>query len=419
MKFDTLIIGGGLAGLICGIKLCKQNKKCAIISSGQSALHFCSGSFDLLNTLSNGKSVTNPIEAITELTKQNTKHPYSKIGASNIEKLVEEAISLLESLDIPIKANKNNHYRLTPFGEIKPTWLSIAPFATSTQIDKMPWSSVSIFNMKGFLDFYPDFLASGLRKKGVKSEVALFSLPSLERLRRNPSELRSSNLTNVMDQLSDEEFQELVNILKDGSQKSEVILFPAILGLKNDTILADLEKAVGKPILLIPTLPPSVIGIKLQRYLVKKFRDLGGEYMLGDSIMKADITNGKVEKLYSFNHTDIPFIANDIVVATGSYFSQGLISDRDKVYEPIFNLEVNYDAPRAKWYDKNVYNTQPYMSYGIKTNNNFNGLLNGEYIQNLYVIGAGLECFNPIKEGSGGGVSILTALNVADLILSK
>ena len=48
MKYDTIIIGGGLSGLLAGVKLARSGSKVAIISSGQSALHFHSGSFGLL-----------------------------------------------------------------------------------------------------------------------------------------------------------------------------------------------------------------------------------------------------------------------------------------------------------------------------------------------------------------------------------
>ena len=48
MKFDTVIIGGGLAGMVAGITLEKAGKKTAIISTGQNALHFFSGSFESL-----------------------------------------------------------------------------------------------------------------------------------------------------------------------------------------------------------------------------------------------------------------------------------------------------------------------------------------------------------------------------------
>lgn len=40
MKFDTIIIGGGLSGLTAAITAAEQGQHVAIISSGQSALHF-------------------------------------------------------------------------------------------------------------------------------------------------------------------------------------------------------------------------------------------------------------------------------------------------------------------------------------------------------------------------------------------
>ena len=87
MKFDTIIIGGGLSGLISGIYLSQRGQRCVIISSGQSALHFSSGSFDLLNNLPDGTSVQKPLDAISELVKQAPTHPYAKLGENKFKDL--------------------------------------------------------------------------------------------------------------------------------------------------------------------------------------------------------------------------------------------------------------------------------------------------------------------------------------------
>ena len=95
MKFDSVIVGGGLAGLVCGIRLARAGRRCAIVSSGQSALHFSSGSFDLLNALPDGTAVTNPAEAVAETIRQAPDHPYAKIGAERFAALADEAAALL------------------------------------------------------------------------------------------------------------------------------------------------------------------------------------------------------------------------------------------------------------------------------------------------------------------------------------
>ena len=43
----------------------------------------------------------------------------------------------------------------------------------------------------------------------------------------------------------------------------------------------------------------------------------------------------------------------------------------------------------------------------------------GKIFENLYAAGAILEGFNPLKEGCGAGVSILSAMYIAEQILSK
>ena len=418
MKFDTIIIGGGLSGLISGIYLSQRGQRCVIISSGQSALHFSSGSFDLLNNLPDGTSVQKPLDAISELVKQAPTHPYAKLGETKFKELAQQAEEFFKNAGISTQGDhEENHYRVTPMGTLKPTWLTLKNLLISENEKCLPIQHPGIFNITGFLDFYTRFIADEFLKMGAKCSIHSINFPALENLRKNPTEMRSVKIARVIDK--QEKIKELARILKAESGNCDSIILPAITGLNREDVVDYLRKEINKPIYLLPTLPPSVPGIHTQQKLRSVFQQNGGVFMLGDNVLCADIKGNRISQIYSFNHGDIPFVGQNFILATGSYFSQGLIASTEKIYEPIFDLDVTFTPNRTQWYNSDVFDTQPYQSFGIKTDSTFRCTREGKIFENLYAAGAILEGFNPLKEGCGAGVSILSAMYIAEQILSK
>ena len=417
MKFDSVIIGGGLSGLLCGLRLARAGRHCAIISSGQSALHFSSGSLDLLGALPDGSVVENPVEAVKALSEQAPEHPYSKIGVERFGALADEAAALLSEAGGKVEGTSlQNHYRLTPMGTFKPTWLTMDGYVRSDN-RVLAWKHVALFNAEGFLDFYPQFIADELRKTGIECELHTFNMAALETVRRNPTEMRSSNIARIFD--CDENLDELARIIKAEMGDCEAVLLPALLGIERTDGVARLAEKTGRPVAIVATLPPSVNGIRMQRALRHAFEQAGGTYFLGDTAVGCERQGDKITALYTVNHVNIPFVADDYVLATGSYFSRGLVAEHDCIKEPLFGLDVEAAAERSGWYDRNFFEKQAFEGFGIKTDKTLHGLCGGERIANLYVVGAGLAGFNPLAEGCGAGVSMLTALHAADCILNK
>lgn len=414
-RFDTIIIGGGLAGLVCGIRLAKDGKRCLIFSSGQSAVHFSSGSFDLLNKLPDGTPVDKPLESVEKLARHEPRHPYVKLGPEKFGTLAREAKSFFDSIGLRTKGSEElNHYRVSPIGRLLPTWLTFADYAASESGTELPWKKAALFSIVGFLDFYPRYIMSEFAHMGTEVKLHHLNLPGVERLRRNPSELRSMNIAYTLE--NGEDRSKLIRAVKEGGYDADAVILPACMGLKDDSLLRELERHAGKPVYMIPTMPPSIAGIYTQQYLKSCFEKCGGIYMLGDIVLRGDVEDNRVKRVYTHNHGDIAFEADDFVLATGSYFSQGMVANRTEVIEPVFGLDVDFIGGRTEWYDKNVFGKQPYESFGVKTDGMFRAQRDGEALENLYVAGAVLEGFNGIKEGCGGGVSILSALDIAGRI---
>ena len=443
MKFDVVIIGGGLSSLVCGIKLQKAGKKCLMVSAGQNALHFSSGAFGLLGKLPDGTDVVEPLSAVEALPSE---HPYSKIGKRRLSEYVASVPGFFSECGValhPVPSTGSgirpdtasvsavtepvevveatgtirNGYRITALGTLKPAWLAMDDVTLLASKDEKIGEKTLIVNFAGFLDFNTRFIAEGLEKRGTACRIESVKLDEVEHLRKNPAEMRSVNIARVMNHESSwKQFAHKVRELLDGE---DVVILPEVFGFENPVIMQWLKEMVPAKIVFIGTTPPSVPGIRTQRLLKKAFEAAGGTFLMGDEALDAVFDAERVASIRTANLGELRIEADTFVLASGNLFGKGLVASPDAVKEPVFGLDVDYPAERKDWYDEKFFASQNYTGFGVKTNGDFKPLRDGKVVPNLYVVGSEVGGCNPLAEGSGAGVAIVTAFRAADSILGK
>lgn len=410
MKYDTIIIGGGLSGLVAGIALAKQNKRVAIVSLGQSALHFSSGSFGLFGTDADGKAVEDPFSALACLP---ASHPYAMLGADRVKELASTVKDFFAEAGISLRGeNYRNSERLTPTGDFRRCWLTLDDFPTRDDLGK--YKNVAIVSVLSYLDFYPDFIAASLKKIGIESSVSYVTTAEIDRLRKSVAEMRATSLGR---QLHGRALDDFAAAVAKAAGDADAILIPAVVGMDTDEPLRQLREKVGKPLYCVATTPMSVVGQRMQTQLRRRFERLGGTYMLGDTVSEGRISDaGELEYVRTVNFGEEKLVADNYILATGSFFSRGVVAEPHRIYDPVFDLDVDVDGDRDKWFERNIFNEQPYMKFGVAVDKDFHPRKGGRTVKNLYAVGAVIGGHNALKEGSGAATSILTAMHVADII---
>lgn len=434
MKFDVVLIGGGLSSLVCGIRLQKEGKKCLIVSAGQNALHFSSGAFGLLGKLPDGKAVVEPLPAIAELPEN---HPYAKLGAAKVSEYaaavpeffsgcgvgLHSAASVAEPVEAPEprlvrQAHQPvNGYRITALGTLKPAWLAMDEVTLLSSKDEKIGDKALIVNFSGFLDFNTRFIAEGLEKRGTECRIEAVKLDEIEHLRKNPAEMRSVNIARVMS--CEENWKQFAHKVQELLKGEDVVVLPEVFGFENPAIMQWIKEMIPAKVVFVGTTPPSVPGIRTQRALKKAFETAGGTFLMGDEAVSSEFDGDRVAGIRTANLGDIRVEADNFVLASGNLFGKGLVASPDKVSEPVFGLDVDYPQDRKDWYDENFFARQNYTGFGVKTDGKFHAVKGGDSVRNLYVIGSEVGGCNPLAEGSGAGVSIMTGFSVADSILGK
>ena len=289
MKFDTIIIGGGLSGMTCAIAQAQKGKRVAVIAAGQSNLHFHSGSFDLLG-YQQGQPVCDPVTAIAALPES---HPYHRLG--DVEQLATQARQLLADAGVGTQGDAHhNHFRLSPIGKLVPTWLTMEDMFTVGSAEELKGKKIGLVNIVGFLDFAVPYLADALHDMGAEVTVRSFTTPLLDNARRSRSEMRATNIAKYLD--DDSHVKEVADRLNSITPRyCELLLLPAILGIANNRAVKLLKESVKTPLRFVATIPPSVPGTRVQSLLRRRFQQLGGTLLPNDTVKGGGFENNHLK----------------------------------------------------------------------------------------------------------------------------
>lgn len=412
---DLLIIGAGLAGLAAALTAAQAGLRAAIVARGLGALHWSAGTIDLLGYLpGDPQPVAHPLDALARLPEA---HPLRLAGRERITAALAALRALLDQAGLPYAGAADNTNLLlpSPAGAARPVLLAPAAQLAGRLDDPAP---MLIIGFRGVRDFYPTIVAHHLSRQGYSARAHYLPGDLL-------TDRREANTVQLAQSLEDPKRQEaLAQALRRAVAPDERIGLPALLGLdQHMAVWGRLQETVGAPIFEIPTLPPSVPGIRLHRALVRR---LAARVPVQTNMSVINFqAEGDRLRWVETESTARPLRhrAEAFLLATGGILGGGFQSDHTgRIWETIFDLPLTAPQGRAGWFRPEFLAPQghPVFQGGVAVDESFRPARHGAPIYtNLWAAGSVLAHADPIRERSLEGIAIATASAAVDAILVR
>jgi glycerol-3-phosphate dehydrogenase subunit B len=418
---DLLVIGAGPAGLLAASVASGRGARVRILAAGIGTTHLCPGWIGVLDTEApailrrgDGRPTGSPqdlTDALNQWITDYPEHPYALAGLDALEGGISAFREVCAVAGLEYAGDLRANYRLpTALGALAPAALAPASFIAGDA--RLP-GEMLIAGPAGWRDFYPALCAGNLARQGVPARSVVFTLPDAGKFDATPVGLaRLFERSDVRARVTAQLKANLNGVARVG--------FPAVLGLeKHAEVWRDLQDRLEAPVFEIPTLPPSVPGMRLYGVLRKALQRAGARILLDMTVARGMIEGGRaVGVVVPSPAREATYRADQIILASGGLYGGGLVTDRHgELREAIFDLALSASGSSGEWFDERLLSLQghPIHCAGVRINRQMQPIGDtGEVLlEGVRVAGRLIAGYNPVVEASTEGVVLATAYRAA------
>ena len=441
-RFDVLVIGGGMSGILAAAYLAGKGRKVGVLKRGGGATAMSSGLLDVLGYLGE-KLILNPEEGVRSLSEESPDHPYGMIGGGRgesasgrgqitVKRLREAVVFFREGIKAAGHEYKGsldeNVLVITPFGTYKPTCL-LPPWMYS-DISKLDGSKILFVGARNCPRINPVYIAKSfegfilpkLKEVGIEIEAEAkaeyVGAPGLEG-RRYILPVEVGYSLDVSENL-----REYTENISEKLGDSTHVFLPCLGYRKPRENWEYLKEKLGVEVVELPSLPPSTAGMRLASCLEEMASKEGVELYKGYSAVSAKIEGSKCFSVEAVHRSEVSKVeASAFVLATGDYISDDLLVEKDRIVERAFGLRI--ETPEGQdylsWLGETPFPVggHPSSRFGVKVDRAMRPLVKGDVLaENLFACGSIIAGYDYNTEKCGFGVCISTALASAEGVLS-
>lgn len=407
------IVGTGIAGFAAAVFAANRGISTAI-AGNTGALAYTTGYLDLVGRLDSSAhdaegrlAVEDPWAALETLRAAEPRHPLALVAAADIRTAFAEFTAFLGERGIGYTPPGDaNVVALTPAGTRKPTLCVPATMAAGPRALAAGTHAVIVDfeRLKGFSA--AEVVANlGARWPGLQARRIAF--PDMAR-----GEVYPEVMARALEVPATRE--KLAALLKEAVGDATTVGLPAILGMyRPDDVHAQLQQLTGLAIFEIPTMPPSVPGIRLRECMEQALPQRGVTLIPQRKVTALELHRDGATLSLADAFGPIRIRAQAVLLATGRFLSGGLEAHPDGIREHLLALPVAQPASREGWYREHYTDPRghPVSRSGIEVDDTCRPLGRDGRVHHprLFAAGSVLAHHDWVRSRSGAGIAIATA----------